>query len=88
MSSHRGFSYFSGLWRIGGGNAKRSQYFAYPAAASGHILFAFGAGFYTADVETTGTPDRDGYTLNGTKIFVTDSPIADFVLVAAPKDLR
>jgi alkylation response protein AidB-like acyl-CoA dehydrogenase len=34
-------------------------------------------------VETTATPEDDGYRLNGTKLFVPDAHVADLLLVAA-----
>lgn len=38
------------------------------------------AGSAVTDLQTTATPDGDGFRINGTKIFTTHGPYADFVL--------
>ena len=38
------------------------------------------AGSAVTDLETTATPDGDGYRINGTKVFTTHGPYADFIL--------
>lgn len=44
------------------------------------------AGSDVAGVQTTATRDGDDYVLNGSKIFITNGPIADYVLVVAYTD--
>jgi len=62
-----------------------------PAMASGEMLTAIGvtepdAGSDVAAIRTTARKDGDGYTLNGTKMFITNGGIADLVFIAARTD--
>ncbi|MBT4520355.1 MAG: acyl-CoA dehydrogenase [Halieaceae bacterium] len=41
------------------------------------------AGADVSSVTTKATPDGDGYVLNGTKIYITNSPFADYMIVVA-----
>jgi len=57
----------------------------------GEKIAAFGlsepnAGSDAAAMETTATKDGDYYVLNGTKMFITNAPVADFVLIPAYTD--
>ncbi len=59
-----------------------------PAAASGQMVGAIAmtepdAGSDVASIRTTARADGDSYVLNGTKMFITNGSIADFVVVAA-----
>jgi alkylation response protein AidB-like acyl-CoA dehydrogenase len=65
------------------GEAQRER-FLKPLLA-GETLICVGmtepeAGSAVTDLETTATPDGDGYRINGTKVFTTHGPYADFVL--------
>jgi alkylation response protein AidB-like acyl-CoA dehydrogenase len=42
-----------------------------------------GAGSDAASIATRAVPDGDGYVLNGSKLFITNGPIADFLVVVA-----
>lgn len=60
-------------------------------AAQGKKIAAFGltepnAGSDVASIQTRADKDGDYYVLNGTKMFITNGPICDFVLVAAWTD--
>ena len=62
-----------------------------PAMASGEMLTAIGvteadAGSDVAAIRTTARREGDGYTLNGTKMFITNGSIADLVFIAARTD--
>ena len=62
-----------------------------PAMASGEVLTAIGvtepdAGSDVAAIRTTARREGDGYTLNGTKMFITNGGIADLVFIAARTD--
>ncbi|MDZ4246811.1 MAG: acyl-CoA dehydrogenase family protein [Dehalococcoidia bacterium] len=57
----------------------------------GEKLGAFGltepdAGSDAANIQTTAVLKGDHYVLNGTKMFITNAPVAEFVLVAASTD--
>jgi len=61
------------------------------AMASGEILTAIGvtepdAGSDVAAIRTTARREGEGYTLDGTKMFITNGSIADLVFVAARTD--
>lgn len=62
-----------------------------PPLAGGEKLSCFaltetGAGSDPAAMETTATPQDDGYVLNGNKIFITNGAEADIILVFATLD--
>jgi alkylation response protein AidB-like acyl-CoA dehydrogenase len=65
------------------GEAQRER-FLKPLLA-GEALISVGmtepeAGSAVTDLETTATADGDGYRINGTKVFTTHGPYADFIL--------
>jgi alkylation response protein AidB-like acyl-CoA dehydrogenase len=62
-----------------------------PKLASGEIIFTLAltepSAQYNADaIETKATPVKDGYIINGTKLFIPDAHIADYMLVVARTD--
>jgi alkylation response protein AidB-like acyl-CoA dehydrogenase len=61
-----------------------------PKIASGEIIFTLAlteaSAQYNADMETKATVDKDGYVINGTKLFVPDAHIANYMLVVARTD--
>lgn len=62
-----------------------------PKAASGEWLSAFAlteanAGSDAANMQTTAVPDGDHFILNGTKQFITNGSVADYVTVIAMTD--
>ena len=72
-----------------GNEEQRSKYM--PKIASGEWVGAFGltepgAGSDAASVRTTATRKGDYYLLNGTKMFITNGPIADVLVVIAITD--
>ncbi|NLL19579.1 MAG: acyl-CoA dehydrogenase [Clostridia bacterium] len=76
------------LWLHGSEEQKRKYL---PKLASGEWVGALGltepnAGSDAAGIETTARRDGDYYVLNGTKMFITNGPIADLVLVMATVD--
>jgi len=73
------------IWKAGNG-AQRRKYL--PRLASGEWVGAFaltepGAGSDAASLRTTARRRGDVYVLNGTKMFITNGPIADVVVVLA-----
>ncbi len=73
------------IWKMGT-EAQRQKYL--PRLASGEWVGAFaltepGAGSDAASLRTTAVRHGDVYVLNGTKMFITNGPIADVVLVLA-----
>ena len=67
-----------------GSEAQRTKYL--PKLASGEWVGCFGltepdAGSDPASMRTTATATADGYVLNGTKTWITNSPIADVFVV-------
>jgi len=59
-----------------------------PKIASGETIFTLAltepsARYEAAAIETKATADKDGYILSGTKLFVPDAHIADYMLVVA-----
>ena len=57
-------------------------------AATGELVCTFAltepsARFDSSGVETTATPDGDGFVLDGTKLFIPDAHVSDVILVAA-----
>ena len=72
------------------GTEKQKQEYLVPVI-KGEKIAAFGltepnAGSDAAAIETTAVRDDDNYIINGTKMFITNSPIADFILTAAYTD--
>lgn len=62
-----------------------------PMATSGSKIFAFGmtepnAGSDSANIETTAKRCGGGYIINGTKMFVTNGPFADYITISASTD--
>ena len=73
------------IFRFGSAE-QREQYL--PRAASGRAVAAIAmtepdAGSDVASIRTSARRDGDGYVINGTKMFITNGTIADFVVVAA-----
>jgi len=69
-----------------GSEAQRQRYL--PGMARGEIIGCFGltesdGGSDPASMRTTATPTKGGYILNGAKMWITNSPIADVALVWA-----
>ncbi len=59
-----------------------------PKIAGGELIFTLAlteasASYDAAAIEVTATADEDGYILNGTKLFVPDAHIADYMLCVA-----
>ncbi|NLC77261.1 MAG: acyl-CoA dehydrogenase [Clostridia bacterium] len=76
------------LWLHGSEEQKRKYL---PKLASGEWIGALGltepnAGSDAAGIQTTARRDGNYYVLNGTKMFITNGPIADVVLVMATVD--
>jgi alkylation response protein AidB-like acyl-CoA dehydrogenase len=71
-----------------GNDEQKQQYL--PKIASGEIIFTLAlteaSAQYDADIETKATADKDGYVINGTKLFVPDAHIANYMLVVARSD--
>lgn len=72
------------------GTEEQKQVYVAPAAR-GEKIAAFGltepnAGSDAAAIETRAARDGDSWIINGSKIFITNGPICDFVLVAAWTD--
>lgn len=72
------------------GTEEQKQAFLVPAI-KGHKISAFGltepnAGSDAASLRTRAVRDGDWYVINGSKTFITNAPIADFVIVAAYTD--
>jgi alkylation response protein AidB-like acyl-CoA dehydrogenase len=69
-----------------GSEAQKSRYL--PAIAAGDLLATVAllepSGRWDADgIAATASPEKDGYRLDGTKLFVPDGHIADLLIVAA-----
>jgi alkylation response protein AidB-like acyl-CoA dehydrogenase len=71
-----------------GNDEQKQQYL--PKIASGEIIFTLAlteaSAQYDADIETKATTDKDGYVINGTKLFVPDAHIANYMLAVARTD--
>jgi glutaryl-CoA dehydrogenase len=72
-----------------GSETQRQRYL--PGMARGEIIGCFGltesdGGSDPASMRTTATPTKGGYILNGAKMWITNSPIADVALVWAKLD--
>jgi len=75
--------------KVFGSEDQREKYF--PVAISGEKTFGFGmtepnAGSDSANIETTAKKDGEGYVINGTKMFLTNSPFADYLTISASTD--
>jgi alkylation response protein AidB-like acyl-CoA dehydrogenase len=62
-----------------------------PAIAKGELRFAFGltepnAGSDAANTQTRAVPDGDNFIINGNKIFITGSHVADYVMTVTRTD--
>ena len=69
-----------------GSEEQKGEYL--PKIASGELVFTLAltepSARYDADsIETKATADKDGYIINGTKLFVPDANVADYMLVVA-----
>jgi alkylation response protein AidB-like acyl-CoA dehydrogenase len=69
-----------------GSEEQKGEYL--PKIASGELVFTLAltepSARYDADsIETKATTDKDGYIINGTKLFVPDANVADYMLVVA-----
>jgi alkylation response protein AidB-like acyl-CoA dehydrogenase len=72
-----------------GSEEQKKEYL--PKIASGEKIFTLAltepsARYDAASIQTKATADKDGYILNGTKLFVPDAHIADYILVVARTD--
>ena len=72
-----------------GSEEQKQEYL--PKVASGEIIFTLAltepSAQYNADaVETKATTDKNDYIINGTKLFIPDAHIADYMLVVARTD--
>lgn len=72
------------------GSEKQKEKFLIPAI-KGEKIGAFGltepnVGSDAASIQTRAVRDGDSYVINGTKMFITNGPICDYVLVAAYTD--
>jgi alkylation response protein AidB-like acyl-CoA dehydrogenase len=71
-----------------GSDEQKQQYL--PKIASGEIIFTLAlteaSAQYSAEIETRATADKDDYVINGTKLFVPDAHIANYMLVVARTD--
>ena len=69
-----------------GSDEQKQEYL--PKIASGKAIFTMAltepsAGYDAASVKVQATADNDGYIINGTKLFVPDAHIADYMLCVA-----
>jgi len=90
-------SYFStvvlsGLTIIDIGTEEQKQEYL-PKIASGEVIFTLAltepsARYDAAAIETEATAEKDAYIVNGTKLFVPDAHIADYMLVVARTDAK
>jgi len=72
-----------------GSEEQKARYL--PAMASGEMIGALamsepGTGSDVQNITTTALRDGDGYTVSGSKIFITNGQLADLVVVAAKTD--
>jgi alkylation response protein AidB-like acyl-CoA dehydrogenase len=72
------------------GSEEQKQHYL-PKLASGEMLFTLAltepsASYDAGAIETKAAADKDGYIINGTKLFVPDAHIADYMLVVARTD--
>ena len=76
-----------GISLLEGGNEKQKERFL-PKIAKGEIILTLAvtevSGNYEPEgIETRSVKTEEGYTIDGTKLFVPDAHIADYILVAA-----
>jgi alkylation response protein AidB-like acyl-CoA dehydrogenase len=75
-----------GLTIADAGSEEQKQKYL-PKIASGEMLLTLAltepSARYDAVIETKATADKDGYVINGTKLFVPDAHVADYMLVVA-----
>ncbi len=62
-----------------------------PGISSGKTIFTLalteaGGSYDAASITTRAVPDKDGYVINGAKLFVPDANVADFMLCVARTD--
>jgi len=74
-----------------GSEEQKGEYL--PKIASGELVFTLAltepSARYDADsIETKATTDKDGYIINGTKLFVPDANVADYMLVVARTEAK
>ncbi len=79
-----------GLTILDAGSEEQKQEYL-PKIASGEAIFTLAltessARYDAAAIETEAATDKDAYILNGTKLFVPDAHIADYMLVVARTD--
>lgn len=79
-----------GLTILDSGSEEQKQEYL-PKIASGEAIFTLAltessARYDAAAIETEAVADKDAYILNGTKLFVPDAHIADYMLVVARTD--
>jgi len=79
-----------GLTILDAGSEEQKQEYL-PKIASGEAIFTLAltessARYDAAAIETEAAADKDAYILNGTKLFVPDAHIADYMLVVARTD--
>jgi alkylation response protein AidB-like acyl-CoA dehydrogenase len=71
-----------------GSDEQKQEYL--PQIAGGDIIFTLAltepSASYDADIETKAAAEGDNYVINGTKLFVPDAHIADYMLVVARTD--
>jgi len=72
-----------------GSEEQKQEYL--PKIASGEVIFTLAltepsARYDAGGVETKAVADKDGHIINGTKLFVPDAHIADYMLVVARTD--
>ena len=75
--------------KVFGSEEQKEKYF--PVAISGYKTFGFGmtepnAGSDSANIETTAKRDGNSYIINGTKMFLTNGPFADYLTISASTD--
>ncbi len=80
----------SGLPILDAGNEEQKQEYL-PKIASGKLIFTLAltessARYDATAIETRATAENNAYILNGTKLFVPDAHIADYMLVVARTD--
>jgi len=81
-----------GLPILDAGSEEQKQEYL-PKIASGEAIFTLAltesSASYSADgIEVEATADKDTYILNGTKLFVPDANVADYMLVVARTDKK